>query len=109
MRLTLECAATGRDDDLIKAKNGFGNINIRLAPFYCADRDYWVAVHEIEQVRNCTMKLPTYLQWFDWQWTAMVIVAGFLLTNLLGLALGQCGSRAPEAGTRWLDRAQKVR
>jgi hypothetical protein len=37
MRVSYECAARARDEDLLKARNVFGNVNVKGAPFYCAD------------------------------------------------------------------------
>jgi hypothetical protein len=87
MRQTLECAAAASDGDLLRAKNEFGNINVHEAPFHCADRDYWIAMYEIRQAREGTMELPMLRRAFDWQFTATVAAAGFLVANLLGLTL----------------------
>jgi hypothetical protein len=44
-------------------------------------------MYEIYQVREGTMEMPMFRHRFDWQLTATVTAAGFVVTNLLGLAL----------------------
>lgn len=79
MRQTLECAAAVPDEDLLKAKKEFDNIDARAAQFHYTDRDHWIAMHEIYQVRKGTMELPMLRHWFDWQLTATVTAAGFVV------------------------------
>jgi hypothetical protein len=87
MKIAYECAAKHRDEDLLKARAGTGNINIRGGPFYCSDRDFWVAMYEIEQVRNGTMVYSTPLPKFDWRSTAASAAIGFVGTTLLALVI----------------------
>lgn len=87
MRQGYECAARARDDDLLKARDASGNINIKGAPFYCASRDFWVAMHEIEMVRAGTMDFSNVRLWFHWPSTAMAAGLGLVATNLLALLI----------------------
>lgn len=87
MRMGYECAARARDQDLLKARNEFGNINVKSAPFYCANTDFWVAMHEIEMVRAGTMDFSNVRYWFHWQSTAMAAGLGFVLANILALLI----------------------
>lgn len=87
MKTSYECAAKHRDEDLLKARAGTGNINIRGRPFYCSDRDFWVAMYEIEKVRDGTMVYSTPLPKIDWKSTTAAAAIGFVGTILLALVI----------------------
>ena len=87
MRRAYECAAKFRDEDLLKARAASGNINVGLSPFHCANRDFWVAMYEIEDVRKGKMGFRSIHSSFDWQVTLGVLGVGFVATNVLGLLI----------------------
>ena len=89
MKISYECAARHRDEVLMKARaaTAQGNINIKGSPFYCSNRDFWVAMHEIDMVRNGTMIYSTARPKFDWTSTAAAAAIGFVGTNLLALIM----------------------
>ena len=74
-------------ESLLSAQAPTGNINVRLSPFFCADRDFWVSMHEIESVRKGKMDFRSLKSWFDWQVTAGVTSVAVIATNLLGLLI----------------------
>jgi hypothetical protein len=87
-RLAYECAAKARDDDLLKARNEYGNINVRGAPFFCAERDLWVGMSEIEPMRKGTLDFPAATTpWFRWHSTAIATAIGFVATYLIGFTI----------------------
>ena len=87
-RLAYECAAKARDDDLLKARNEYGNINVRVAPFFCTERDLWVGMNEIEPMRKGTLDFPSATTpWFSWYSTAIAAAIGFVATYLIGFTI----------------------
>ena len=85
LRRGYECAATKRNEDLLKAQSVYGTINMKGAPFFCSTSDFWVGLDEVERVRQGTLTFePVLDQRWSWEQLAVATLLGFLGTNLLG-------------------------
>ncbi|WP_144340136.1 hypothetical protein [Sinorhizobium sp. BJ1] len=83
-RLDYECAARLDDPSLLAARNEFGNINVRK--FFCSDRDFFVSMPEIADVRAGKMDFSTSLPAFDLVNTVVASVFGFLASITISAA-----------------------
>ena len=96
------CAALLSDQDLIAKQNEFGTINVRS--FQCANRDFFVSMSEIREVRAGTMDFSNSFPTFDLVSTFSAGLVGAVMVALIVAAALVCvwvlrwiwGSRAAE-------------